>query len=336
MKFEISPMQDIVFQYIFSSEGSENGLLGFINAIQESMGQPVATRVKIQHPFNLKKFKEDKQTVVDLKVQDSDGRIYDVEMQTVNHKSFLERIVYYASKLYSQQLLEGMDYSRLNPVYSIALVNFELFPHIPQLHNVFELRNVQDSTIRLTDRFQYHILELCNRKWEYFLSHFEDESWRKLPKNRIFSWVDFLLNGNQKTEAEMENITTEIPGLDTAYAKFGEFTQSEEMRYEAFLRQKAELDRIAKNQYEIDQGVQRGIALGEARGIALGEARGIALGEARKSLKAVLQVLQLRFPNDVSNELLSEISQISDVDKLDNLHISAICAGTLEDFIKNL
>ena len=105
--FEISATTDIVFQYLFSSAGSEKGLLGFLNAIQMSVHHPVASEVTIKNPFNLQAFLADKQSIVDLKATDSEGRTYDVEMQTIDKKAFEKRILYYWSRLYSEQLFAG-------------------------------------------------------------------------------------------------------------------------------------------------------------------------------------------------------------------------------------
>ena len=38
---------DIVFQYVFSSTGSEPGLLGLINAVQMDAGRPPAAKIEI-------------------------------------------------------------------------------------------------------------------------------------------------------------------------------------------------------------------------------------------------------------------------------------------------
>lgn len=316
LDFEILPTMDIVFQYIFSSEGSENGLLGFLNAIQESMNQPLATSVEIQNPFNLQAFLEDKQTVVDLKARDSSGRVYDVEMQTVNKKAFPNRVVYYASQLYTSQLKEGMDYSALNQVISIALMSFELFPTVPELHNVFELRNIRDSKIRLTDILQFHTLELTERKWQYYLTRLKEETSEGRQDLHLHNWVDFLLNANQKTEAEMENMVLRTPGLDTTYEKFRIFTSDDQLREQMRLRRKAEMDHRA----EIEYGKEEGRIEGRI--------------EERKA--ALHRILQLRFGEQVSEEIFYKISQMTDGNRLQKYFDEATCAKTLEEFVENL
>lgn len=57
--FEISVTTDIVFRYLFSSKGSEAGLLGFLNAVQQSANRPLVRKIEIKNPFNLPKILEE-------------------------------------------------------------------------------------------------------------------------------------------------------------------------------------------------------------------------------------------------------------------------------------
>ena len=65
-----------------------------------------------------------KQVVLDLRVKLSTGENINVEMQTVSQKSFLKRILFYWSKLYSQDLEKGEFYDKINPAYSLIFTSF--------------------------------------------------------------------------------------------------------------------------------------------------------------------------------------------------------------------
>lgn len=122
--YEPMATTDVVFRYIFSSAGSEDGLLAFINAVQKSANRPLAEKIEVQNPFNLQSFLGDKGSVLDIKAVDINSRTFDIEMQTALHNAFESRILYYWSRLYADQIGSGDDYSFLNPVVSIVLARF--------------------------------------------------------------------------------------------------------------------------------------------------------------------------------------------------------------------
>ena len=67
-----------------------------------------------------------KQIVLDLRVKLASGENINVEMQTVRHKDFLKRILFYWSKLYSHDLEGGENYSKIKPAYSLIFTTFHV------------------------------------------------------------------------------------------------------------------------------------------------------------------------------------------------------------------
>lgn len=63
-----------------------------------------------------------KKTVLDLSCEGEDGSIFNVEVQQEVGDFFFERIVYYAAGDYHAQLLKGVDYKALRPVYEIVIM----------------------------------------------------------------------------------------------------------------------------------------------------------------------------------------------------------------------
>jgi len=56
--------------------------------------------VEIQNPYNEKAFLDDKLTVVDVKARDATGRMFQVEVQLLNHRDLAARILYGWADLY--------------------------------------------------------------------------------------------------------------------------------------------------------------------------------------------------------------------------------------------
>ncbi|HAH63819.1 MAG TPA: hypothetical protein DCL73_17160, partial [Treponema sp.] len=67
----------------------------FINAVLEDAGTEPVEPVKITSPFNLRQSVRDKETIMDVKVPDSAGRSYDIEIQNVTSAELMERLNYY-------------------------------------------------------------------------------------------------------------------------------------------------------------------------------------------------------------------------------------------------
>ncbi len=66
-----------------------------------------------------------KATIVDLKARDFRGNTYIIEIQVVGVLGMDNRILYYTSKEYSQQMEIGDKFSELNPVIFIGIFDFE-------------------------------------------------------------------------------------------------------------------------------------------------------------------------------------------------------------------
>ena len=114
---------------------------------------------KIENPYNLQDFKDDKLSILDVKAVDRDGAIYDIEMQLTIFAGLVQRIVFYGCELYAGQLRAGDDYESLHPVYSICLVNGILWADVTQVHHAFRLADKESG--RVLDRtLEIHTLEL--------------------------------------------------------------------------------------------------------------------------------------------------------------------------------
>jgi predicted transposase/invertase (TIGR01784 family) len=85
-----------------------------------------------------------KNTIVDVKCTDQEGRIFIVEMQMTWSKSFLKRFLFGTCKAYVQQLEKGKHYDKLCPVYGLALVNQEFEEKTEDWFHHYKLTNVQD------------------------------------------------------------------------------------------------------------------------------------------------------------------------------------------------
>ena len=158
MKHRIDPKIDCVFKALLGSVENRNLLVHFLNAVLvDDLTAPI-TEAEILNPYNDKEFLDDKLSVVDVKAKDSDGRLYQIEIQLLTYRHLPERMVYTWCDIISQQLQSGNDYSLLKPVYSIWLLAENLLPGETDYAHEYKLQNRQGRT--LADLGGIHLLEL--------------------------------------------------------------------------------------------------------------------------------------------------------------------------------
>ncbi|MCB6602594.1 Rpn family recombination-promoting nuclease/putative transposase, partial [Erysipelatoclostridium ramosum] len=79
--------------------------------------------------------------VLDIRVKDSEGREYGIEMQTTySKKSELKRFELYGARMLSNQLDSGEKYYELLPVYQIIFLD-SYAEHTRKLIDAYQMRN---------------------------------------------------------------------------------------------------------------------------------------------------------------------------------------------------
>jgi predicted transposase/invertase (TIGR01784 family) len=101
-------------------------------------------------------------TIVDVRCTDSDGRQFIVEMQLFWSEIFKKRVLLNASKAYILQLDKADKFKLLNPVYSLNFVN-ENFEKSPEKQNEYyhhyKIVNIKD-TDQLIEGLEFIFIEL--------------------------------------------------------------------------------------------------------------------------------------------------------------------------------
>jgi len=218
----IDPIDNFFIRYFFGSEENKDLLLSFINSVFEDAGFMKIVEVNLKDPFNLKKLKDDKETILDVKAVDEFGRTIDVEIQTSGKGFAVSKSLYYWAQLFCSQLKEGEKYWDLKPVISINLINFKLFDDMDRIHTSFSLKDYKDPNLKLSDHLQMHFLELPKydgkdfhnqlRKWFQFFKYEgkEEEKMATLAKNDpIF----------QKARRVYKHFTIDDDVLEVYYAR---------------------------------------------------------------------------------------------------------------------
>ncbi len=175
MKHPIDPKIDCVFKALLGAERNRRLLIHFLNAILADEFTAPIVEVEILNPYNDREFLDDKLSIVDVKGRDTQGRLYQIEIQLLNIPDLPARILYGWADLYSAQLRDGEDYDHLRPTYAIWLLGQTLRPSVAEAIHRFRLRDEQGRS--LLDHGGVWLLELS--KCVIITVETEQERWLK-------------------------------------------------------------------------------------------------------------------------------------------------------------
>lgn len=89
----LNKKNDCFVRYLFSNLGNENIVLNFINSAMNNLNFSTFVKVEILNPFNLQKYLNSKESIVDIKCETDTGEIVMIEIQLQGNESLL--IEYY-------------------------------------------------------------------------------------------------------------------------------------------------------------------------------------------------------------------------------------------------
>ncbi len=259
----MKPTSDLFIKYLFGTGLEKDLLISFINAVLEDSGFRKVVTVELKNPFNIREYIIDKESILDIKATDDQGRIFDIEMQTQGESHFRNRSLYYWARNYSAQLEDGHIWTELKPVICINILDFILFEESTHYHSCFSLKESRTGS-NYSDHMFIHFLELKKVTIE--------EKSDKLRK-----WLFFLKNegtGDNKLSEIIENDTD----IKKAHKRYVKFTHDEMLRdlYEAKIKGKR--DNATMLHIGLAKAREKGLAEGRSKGLDEGRSKGRAEG----------------------------------------------------------
>ncbi|MDR2813308.1 MAG: Rpn family recombination-promoting nuclease/putative transposase [Prevotellaceae bacterium] len=163
--------------------------------LSELLGRQVTITSVLESESN-KEHRKDKFNRVDVTVEDTLGEVILIELQFIPEMDYLQRMLYGVSKSLVERLMQGDDYMKLQKVFSINIVYFDLGQgkdyvyygkmDFKGLHNFDTLHLSREQQrifgqIVAGDLFpEYYILKVNN--------------FNNVAKNTLDEWVYFLKN----------------------------------------------------------------------------------------------------------------------------------------------
>ena len=245
----LSPKLDVVFQALFGEVGNESITKGFLETILERKIDSIDLS---RNPILRREFKDEKLGVLDIIAKLDENEICNIELQIVDKKNIIERILYYWSRLYSRQIKSGEDYKILQKAIVILITDFKL-ENLEELdyHSRWKImEDKQGKKIILTQKLEIDIIELPKIIG------------KEKEQDNLLDWLYFL--ENPKSERVTEKMK-ENENLKEAVKKLDNLSEDERMQRIADLRQKAIMDEKAIYEKGLEVGIEKGIMEGSRK-----------------------------------------------------------------------
>ena len=267
----LKPKIDVVFQSLFSKKNEK-----ITKAFAEAILDEKVRKITINDDKELfRERPEDKLGILDLELDINDSEKVDVEIQLVDRSNIQERLLFYFSKLYYNEVKKGDDYKKAKRVVMVAILDYDLdlTKEIKNMETIWQLREKNARDLVLTDKVEIAIIELSKVRAEY----------EKNKNNKKAQWALFINDPNTK---EVEEIMKENKDIEEAIVTVHKMTEDEKMRRLADLREKAIMDEkaIRRKGYEdghalgheagLKEGIEEGIKEGIQQGIQQGQKEG--------------------------------------------------------------
>lgn len=237
----LDPKADLTFKKIFA--GHPDLLISLLNALlplkrnqQIKSIEYLPTELVPVDPLH-------KDTIVDVRCRDVEGRQFVVEMQMAWTDAFKQRVLFNASKAYVSQAEMGCKYEDLQPVYSLNLVN-EIFEK--------DMKEYKHNYHIVHDKRTKKVIEgLCFTFIE--LPKFHPHTMKE--KRMTVLWLRFLTEINDKTQ-DVPAELLESPEISKALeeVKISAFTAEELRAYDKFWDRVSSEKTLMEGRY--DEGKQ--------------------------------------------------------------------------------
>ena len=210
---------DVIFKLFFGDERNLGFLISFLKSVLK-LPLDEYTDIQISDPHLKREYPGDKLAILDVKVKTKTGKWINIEIQVdvPNEMKMRNRIVYYTTKMVTEQVGGSQDYDIIKKVVSIIITGDVLIPRHNMYHDRFLIFS-PESREEFTDLFEIHTLELL-----------------KLPEETdgtdLYDWLGFI---KANSEEELAMLAERSPQMKAPIEKLLELNKDEEagMFYEA-------------------------------------------------------------------------------------------------------
>ena len=308
---DIYKLSDLFARYLLGRNGNEDLLENLVNATLSDFNFEEVKDLEIIDPFNISDNIDLKESIIDIKAKTKDNKTVIIEFQLSGNIDFVKRIFYYISKNVVNEIKEGEDYSGIQKIISINLLDFNLhFGDNGKPHRCFKLIDTENQNISL-DFIQMHIIEV-----QRFIKKLKNITKEELKQSRLLTWIKFFTSENLEL---IENDLKEAnPIMTKVIEEYKRFTSDDKMmrayaaRDAFLLGQKMMLSRERK------EGIKEGIQKGKLEGIKEGIEKGMQKGKLEGIKEGKISMAKTMKEDGADINLISKYTGLSieEIEKL--------------------
>ena len=171
-----SPVTDITFRKVFGEHIDLAASL--LKAFLPLEDGRVITDIQYVPPEMMPENPLRKNSIVDVRCEDSAGTTFLVEMQLNWDSDFMQRVVFNTSKAYVKQLDKGKPFHLLQPVYSLNFVQGDLHKGLSEWYHPYQLVHVYHSD-RVFDGLSIVFAEMGKYQQMEVKGHTKKDLWMR-------------------------------------------------------------------------------------------------------------------------------------------------------------
>ena len=300
----LDPKADLTFKKVFADH--KDLMISFLNAMLPLPDDGQVTSIEYL-PFELiPSMPLKKDTIVDVRCEDQRRRQFIVEMQMIWTADFFKRVLFNSSKAYVKQLRSGEDYSDLQPVYSLNLINEAFLRDTDEWYHDYGLMEF---------KYPDHVIEDMHVIF-IELPKFKPHSFKE--KKMTALWLRFLTEIDEDTKTApmelMENpetrkaldIVEESAYTDAQMAYYDHFWDmvSVERTLHSSVRREREKGKA--------EGIAEGKAQGKAEGLKEGMTQGMAQGMVQGARDKALASAKTMKADGMPTDLIAKYTGLSE------------------------
>lgn len=290
----INPHTDFGFKRLFGSEFNKELLISFLNAMFH--GEQNVQDVTYLNSEQLGDRADARRAIFDVYCENDKGEKFIVEMQNVYQEFFKDRTIYYSTVHIREQAQRGGEWDfRLNPVYTIGLLNFNFadgLENAKRWHHEVKLMEVETHEV-FYDKLTYIYVEIP--KFDKMESEFVTmyDKWMYVLKN--------LSRLMQRPAALQERVFTRL----FEQAEIAKFNNEELKLYEDSMNAYRDIVNAIRTaeKTKYAEGEADGMAKGLAEGLEKGRAEGLEKGRTEGITKVAINMLGKGMPAELVAEM---------------------------------
>ena len=188
----LDPKADLTFKKVFGEH--KNLMISFLNALLPLDEGKQVESIEYLPPEMVPDNPDKKNSIVDVRCEETGGRKFIVEMQLNWTTAFKERVLFNAAKAYVRQIDRSEKYKLLQPVYSLNLVNKIFEPDTENCYHHYSMVHNLDTKKQI-DGLHLVFVELPKFKPQSFAE-----------KKMAILWLKFLTEIDEKTRVAPQEL----------------------------------------------------------------------------------------------------------------------------------